>query len=115
MTDNTYSSKPINRDNYTQDPRRNVEFAHAPRSYGRWVAWIVALIIAVDVIVSVARNPNFEWHVVGQWFTEASVIHGLGVTLGLTVVSMVLGTLLGLLLAVGRLSQSMLLRRLSGM
>jgi polar amino acid transport system permease protein len=97
------------------DPRRNVEFAHAPRNYGRWIAWIIVLILAADVVISVARNPNFEWHVVAQWFTEASVIRGLGVTLGLTVVSMLLGTLLGLLLAVGRLSQSMLLRRLSGL
>jgi len=102
-------------DKTTPDPRRNVEFAHAPRNYGRWVAWIVVLILAADVIISVALNPNFEWHVVAQWFTEASVIKGLGVTLGLTVVSMVLGTLLGLLLAVGRLSQSLLLRRLSGL
>ncbi len=41
-----------------------------------------------------ATNPNFEWQVVLKWFTEGSVLKGLQVTLGLTVVSMVLGTLL---------------------
>jgi len=95
MTDKTYSSQPVIKDDYTQqDPRRNVEFSHAPRSYGRWVAWIVVLLIAIDVIWNVARNPNFEWHVVAQWFTEATVMKGLGVTLGLTVISMLLGVLL---------------------
>ena len=50
MTDKTYSSKPAVKDDYTQDPRRNVEFSHAPRSFGRWVAWIVVLLIAADVL-----------------------------------------------------------------
>jgi len=111
----TYSSTLVNQDDYTHDARRSVEFAYAPRSYGRWFAWGVVLAIAVDIVVGVAGNPNFEWHVVSQWFTEASVMHGLGVTLGLTLASMVLGALLGLLLAVGRLSNSVLLRGLSGL
>ncbi len=115
MTDKTYSSPPAVKDDYTQDLRRNVEFSHVPRRYGRWLAWIIVLLIAIDVIWNVARNPNFEWHVVAQWFTEATVMKGLGVTLGLTVISMLLGVLLGLMLAIARLSQSMLLRRLSGM
>ncbi|HAB25197.1 MAG TPA: arginine ABC transporter permease ArtM [Pantoea sp.] len=44
-----------------------------------------------------------------QWFTEESVLKGLEITLGLTVVSMILGTGLGLLLAVWRLSENRLL------
>ena len=115
MTDKTYSSKPAVKDDYTQDPRRNVEFSHAPRNYGRWIAWIVVVLIAADVLWAVSHNPNFEWHVVAQWFTEGTVIKGLGVTLGLTVVSMVLGVFIGLMLAIARLSDSMLLRRLAGL
>lgn len=116
MTDNTLRTKPPpDRHVEAENPRRNVEFSHAPRSYGRWIAWIVTILIAVDVVWNVARNPNFEWHVVAQWFTEATVIKGLGVTLGLTVVSMLLGVFIGLMLAIARLSQSQLLRRLSGL
>jgi len=63
----------------------------------------------------VATNPNFEWQVVLKWFTEGSVLKGLQVTLGLTVVSMVLGTLLGLLLGVWRLSENRLLRGVAGL
>src|SRR5471030_2857828 len=115
MTDKTYSSKPAVKDDYTQDPRRNVEFSHAPRSFGRWVAWIVVLLIAADVLWGVSQNKNFEWHVVAQWFLEGSVIKGLGVTLGLTVVSMLLGVFIGLMLAIARLSDSLLLRQLAGL
>ena len=60
-------------------------------------------------------NPNFEWPVVGQWFTEASILHGLSVSLGLTVVAMALGVGLGLLLAVARLSRSRPLNGLAGL
>ena len=115
MTDKPYSSKPAVKDDYTQDPRRNVEFSHAPRNYGRWIAWIVVLLIAADVLCAVSHNPNFEWHVVAQWFTEGTVIKGLGVTLGLTVVSMVLGVFIGLMLAIARLSDRTLLRSLAGL
>ncbi|MRT04200.1 amino acid ABC transporter permease [Ewingella americana] len=114
MTENTFRVKPP--DSHEADnPRRNVEFAHAPRNYGRWISWIIVTLVAIDVVWNVARNPNFEWHVVGQWFTEGTVVKGLGVTLGLTVVSMLLGVFIGLMLAIARLSQSQLLRRLSGL
>lgn len=114
MTEKSFRAKPP--DSHEADnPRRNVEFAHAPRNYGRWISWIIVTLVAIDVVWNVARNPNFEWHVVGQWFTEGTVVKGLGVTLGLTVVSMLLGVFIGLMLAIARLSQSQLLRRLSGL
>lgn len=89
--------------------QRDVAFARSAPAYGRWISWIVVLIVASNFLWLVATNPNFEWQVVLQWFTEASVLQGLKVTLGLTVVSMILGTLLGLLLAVWRLSENRLL------
>ncbi|MCX0501795.1 amino acid ABC transporter permease [Erwinia billingiae] len=95
--------------------QRDVAFARSAPRYGRLASWIVVLVIAANFSWLVATNPNFEWHVVLQWFTEGSVLSGLKVTLGLTVVSMVLGTLLGLLLAVARLSDNRLMRGLSGL
>jgi amino acid ABC transporter membrane protein, PAAT family (TC 3.A.1.3.-) len=96
-------------------PQRDVAFARSAPAYGRWVSWIVVLTLAANGLWLVATNPNFEWHVVLQWFTEGSVLKGLQVTLGLTVVSMVLGTLLGLLLAVWRLSENKLLSGVSAL
>ena len=89
--------------------QRDVAFARSAPAWGRWVSWIVALIVASNFLWLVATNPNFEWKVVLQWFTEASVLKGLEITLGLTVVSMLIGTGLGLLLAVWRLSENRLL------
>ena len=86
--------------------QRDVAFARSAPTYGRWISWIVVLVVAANFLWLVATNPNFEWKVVLQWFTEGSVMKGLQVTLGLTVVSMILGTLLGLLLAVWRLSEN---------
>ncbi|CAK6495159.1 hypothetical protein PANNVG_02516 [Pantoea sp. Nvir] len=95
--------------------QRDVAFARSAPAWGRWVSWIVALIVASNFLWLVATNPNFEWKVVLQWFTEASVLKGLEVTLGLTLVSMILGTGLGLLLAVWRLSENRLLSGLASL
>ncbi|MEZ3499881.1 amino acid ABC transporter permease [Pantoea sp. KPR_PJ] len=95
--------------------QRDVAYARSAPAYGRWISWIVVLVIASNFLWIVATNPNFEWQVVLQWFTEASVLQGLKVTLGLTLVSMVLGTLLGLLLAVWRLSENRLLSSIASL
>ncbi|WP_380184427.1 amino acid ABC transporter permease [Kalamiella sp. sgz302252] len=98
-----------------ENEQRNVAFARARPNYGRLISWIVVLCVAANVGWLVATNPNFEWSVVGQWFSEASVLKGLQVTLGLTLVSMIAGTLLGLLLAVARLANNRLLSGLAGL
>lgn len=98
-----------------ESEQRNVAFARGRPRYGRLISWVVVLCVAADVGWLVATNPSFEWAVVGKWFTEASVLKGLQVTLGLTVVSMIAGTLLGLLLAVARLSDNRLLGGLAGL
>lgn len=59
---------------------------------------------------SVLRNRAFQWNVVADYFTSASVLRGLWLTLWLTAVVMVLGFALGTLLAVFRLSANPVLR-----
>ncbi|WP_255470838.1 amino acid ABC transporter permease [Pseudarthrobacter sp. B4EP4b] len=51
-----------------------------------------------------STNPNFKWGVVAKYFTHESILRGLMLTLFLTVASMVLGTLLGLVMAIMRAS-----------
>ncbi|WP_416412972.1 amino acid ABC transporter permease [Pantoea sp. App145] len=112
MSSNTNDSRARDKADVQQ---RDVAFARNAPTYGRWVSWIVVLVIASNFLWLVATNPNFEWTVVLKWFTEGSVLKGLQVTLGLTVVSMILGTLLGLLLAVWRLSENRLLSGISSL
>ena len=60
------------------------------------------------------NNENFQWHVVLNWLFDPSVISGLYVTLGLTVVAMLLGSVIGLGLAIFRLSESRFVSAFAG-
>ena len=74
------------------------------RSTFEYVAWIVCCLLALGILISVATNPNFKWRVVARYFTHETIIRGLMLTIFLTVASMILGTLLGLVLAIMRSS-----------
>jgi polar amino acid transport system permease protein len=74
------------------------------RRPGRWIAAVIVLVIAASIVRSFASNPNFQWHVVGQYLFDPRVLHGILVTIELTFLSMVIGIILGVVLAVMRLS-----------
>lgn len=59
---------------------------------------------AFGIFVFVATNPRFEWHVVGRYLFAPSVISGLGMTLTLTVLAMIIGTVIGTVAALALLS-----------
>lgn len=94
---------------------RDVANAHRPVEWGRWLTWAFVLAVAANFAWIVAWNPNFGWPVVAQWFTAESILRGLYVTLGLTVVAMVIGVIIGLLLAIARLSDDRLFSGLAGL
>jgi len=69
-----------------------------------YAAWVVAVAVVAGLLYALVSNENFQWDVVLRYFTAASILDGVGITLMLTAVSMVLGTVLGLVLAVMRMS-----------
>jgi polar amino acid transport system permease protein len=79
------------------------------RRPGRWVASAVVLLVAASIVRSVVTNKNFQWGVVKQYLFDPNVMHGVVVTLELTVISMVIGVLLGVALAVMRQSPNPLI------
>lgn len=83
------------------------------RRTGRWAAAVLVLLLLAGALVSVVRNDAFQWDVVGAYLTTDSVLRGLGLTLWLTALVMVLGFALGTLLAVLRLSGNRVLRAVS--
>ncbi|MFF1393788.1 amino acid ABC transporter permease [Streptomyces sp. NPDC058287] len=83
-----------------------------PRT-GQWLAAAVVLALLALAANSVIRNDAFQWDVVADYFTSASVLRGLGLTLWLTALVMALGFALGTLLAVMRLSANPVLRAVS--
>ena len=78
-----------------------------------WVASGVVALVAGLVLFSVATNPGFEWPVVAQYMFDEQILIGLSRTLELTVVAMLMGLVLGTVLAVMRLSPNLLLSTLS--
>ncbi len=97
------------------DAARDVARAHRPFPLGRGLLWLAVMLIAADFAWIVAGNGNFGWPVVASYLTTASVLEGLSVTLGLTVVAMTLGVLIGLPIAIARLSNDRLLGGLAGL
>jgi polar amino acid transport system permease protein len=75
----------------------------APPRPGRWVSAAITLVLAAMLVHTVLTNKRFEWSVVGQYFTSASVLGGLELTLWLTAATMASGFVLGVVLAYIRL------------
>ncbi|SIO20420.1 amino acid ABC transporter permease [Agromyces cerinus] len=79
------------------------------KHWGRWVLSAIVAFVILQFLWSLATNPQWQWDVFAEYFFAPSVINGLWLTLGLTVVAGVAGFVLGAVLAVFRLSKSPLL------
>ncbi|MCI2265236.1 amino acid ABC transporter permease [Sediminivirga luteola] len=87
------------------------EFVIRPRRhYGRTLAAIVVGVLAVSLAGAIVTNPNFDWPTVGSYLFAQVTINGLLVTLYLTVASMVLGIVGGVLMALMSMSKNPVLR-----
>lgn len=74
------------------------------RHPGRWAAAVVSVVLLALMVHSVASNPNYQWSVVWKYLTVDTVLSGLLWTLGLTVLSMAIGIVLGIVAALMRQS-----------
>lgn len=80
------------------------------RRPGRWIALALTGVIGVYVAWSVATNPRFQWPIVGQYLFDPTILSGLATTIWLTLLTMALGVVLGVLLAVMRLGDNPVLK-----
>jgi polar amino acid transport system permease protein len=82
------------------------------RHPGRWIAAALILLFAAAVIRSIVTgagskavpNSGFQWHVVGHYLFNSTILHGVVATIYLTVLCQVIGIVLGVVAAVMRLS-----------
>jgi polar amino acid transport system permease protein len=94
----------------TAEPVRPDEIKAIPvRRPGRWIAAAIVLVFGAALVKSVATNPRFEWGIIGHYFTSSRILQGLITTLELTVLCMAIGIVIGIVLAVMRLSPNPLL------
>jgi polar amino acid transport system permease protein len=70
----------------------------------RWVAVAVVAVLAAMFIHSLAVNPAWQWSYVRGYLTDQQIFNGIWVTVQLTFLSMVIGIVLGMVLAVMRTS-----------
>lgn len=93
--------------------------AAAPRFVARRSPWrvvgvVVVALLVVSIVWSLVTNDRFGWPIVFSYVFNPAILGGLWVTILLTIVSMVIGLLLGVVLATMRISRSPVLRGASG-
>jgi len=81
------------------------------RHYGRWIATLFLLLVAIVMVKSLITNPRFRWGIVGDYIISEPILEGLRLTFVLTVVAQLIGILIGIILAIMRLSSNRVLAR----
>ena len=74
------------------------------RHPGRRVASVIVLLIAAQVLISVITNPRLKWDIVGEYLFSGIILSGVRLTIGLTLIAQLIGIVVGVGLAVMRLS-----------
>jgi polar amino acid transport system permease protein len=83
------------------------------RHPGRWVATVIVSVVLAQVLHGLVTNPFYQWDRFQYWFLRPVIVRGLVITLKVTVWSALFGLIGGILLALGRLSKSPILRAAS--
>lgn len=81
-----------------------------PLRPGRWVAAGVTTLILAWLVWTIAINPNLHWDIVVKYQFDRVILEGLWVTVQLTVASMAIGVVLGVVVALMQVSDSRILR-----
>ncbi|QKV92610.1 amino acid ABC transporter permease [Streptomyces sp. NA02950] len=75
------------------------------RHYGRWVTAVIAIALLVTLVLAFARG-DVNWGAIPDYFFDSEVLRGVRNTVWITILSMALGVVLGIILAVMRLSKN---------
>jgi len=77
---------------------------------GLWLGSAAVVVLAALVALSVFRNPNIRHDVVAQYQFAPAILRGLGLTVVLALLAAAIGIVLGVVLAIMRVSSSAILR-----
>ncbi|AJE42471.1 amino acid ABC transporter permease [Streptomyces nodosus] len=75
------------------------------RHYGRYLTAVIAIAILVAIVYAFGQG-KINWHAVPDYFFDDRIMTGVGKTLLLTVLSMLIGIAGGIVLAIMRLSKN---------
>ncbi|WP_078491035.1 amino acid ABC transporter permease [Streptomyces scopuliridis] len=79
------------------------------RRPGIWVTNAIVILFAAMALTTVLTNPRFEWETVGAYLFEIRILKGIGVSVGMTAVTMFLSLIFGTLVALMRMGSSRLM------
>ncbi|MDB5360769.1 MAG: polar amino acid transporter, inner rane subunit [Rhodospirillales bacterium] len=86
---------------------------HVPRRYwGRYVSAGLILLF-LGFLVDASAHGKIEWRFVGQFLTVPSILYGLANTIIMSILAMALGVVLGVIIAIMRMSANPVLRAVS--
>lgn len=74
---------------------------------------VVLVLLLLLFVYDAATREEFQWHRVGQYLFDQRIFQAVGITLALTLLSMLAAVILGLVLAVMRLSDNPVLKSVS--
>ena len=72
----------------------------------RWIGGAAVLVLAASFAASVLTNPNIDFEAIGSFLFDPRIIDGVGLTLLITLIAMVVSTLLAIVVAGMRLSSN---------
>jgi polar amino acid transport system permease protein len=86
-----------------------------PRSHRwQWIAAAIVIAILALLCLSIALNENLKWGTVGEYLFDPQILAGVGWTIVLTVLCMLIASVLGVLIATMRTSGNRLLEIAAG-
>jgi polar amino acid transport system permease protein len=76
------------------------------RHWGRGVLAVISVLVLISVVLGLWTNPNIQWPIVWEFLFSPAILKGLGTTLAISAVSMVVALVLAVVIAVMRISPS---------
>ena len=80
------------------------------RNPGRWVSSAFLLLIALALIDQIRQNKIFHFKTVAEYIVDPRILAGVGITLYITFAAMIIGLVLGAVVALMRLSTNPVMR-----
>lgn len=73
---------------------------------GNTIAMIIVVLLFASLLISIARNENFQWGVVADYFFSPEILTGLLTTIELTIMAVAVGLILGVGVALLHISSN---------
>lgn len=75
-----------------------------PPRFGRWLCLAIVAVGLIWIAYQLFNNPGFQWDIVGRYLLDRTVLRGIAMTLELTFLVMAIGAVIGVIVALMRMS-----------